>query len=71
MDPSLTLDVSLTGGQRPRALCATDCVRQYVMTQGSASQSGGNFLRKPCPTQQHCQVHVGWIKGVLLRVEHS
>lgn len=68
VDPSLTVDVLLAGGERPRALCAGDCVRQYMTTRGSAC---GNSSRKPCPTQQCCQVHAGQIKGVLLRVEHS
>ena len=59
VDPSLTVDVLLAGEEIPRALCAGDCVRQYTTTRGSAGQSGGNSSRKPCPTQQCCQVHAG------------
>lgn len=59
VDPLLTVDVSLAGVERPRALCARDCVRQYTTTRGSAGQSGGKSSRKPCPTQQCCQVHMG------------
>lgn len=58
-------------GERPSAPCAGDCVRLCTVTWGSAGQSGGNSLRKPCPTEQCCQVHAGWIKGVLPRAEHA